>query len=622
MRLLRRIPLCQSCGCFNLNTILYQLNSRCCYSRKAPDCKLPPLPTQLSWSRAIPYDVAARLLEDYDARIKASRSKSPEAKCADQQDKISYLTLLDGLATDKSPPKAQPVISGRNMPSSMMYQLNLKFYADIRRRRQRQGLRIQVLSKLSELRHTIQAHVKSSDQSGRVTMYLEELNGLYSNYLHHQAHPLWLRSANSTSLSAIEERSEVTVVMAAVGQQQQQQLVKHPVKFNAELAFGPLLDSKLYSKQLRKQNSNRLKAINPRNINWIDYLVEDLDEAESHALFSVVARSKLSEQVQSKYRAAIEEALAFAFNRRGYVLHPIESLRVCMYFLRRMMSKKKQLANTQALLETWRHAGRFCVRALQATRESNDKAMSELLFMRWNNVASEAILWQAQHSLPDATRLLAEWHVAWTRMMHILCPDGGRRSFLTGDNPAAYPYWRPKQPGQLRLHRLTLSTHTVDYLLQRMVCLGQMDNAVQLLGLATSEIGVPVRASMFNIVLNGLTKPPNPRTAWHVSLEQLLKPTNRHALCIYRTPADDGPVAQMMALLSGMTRWGISPDQHTFDALLRFCCRTENHSLLRAVVVIFADRWQIQPTDHGWKMLQARGLHTQVCEWVQSAESA
>ncbi|KAJ2849241.1 hypothetical protein IWW36_002772 [Coemansia brasiliensis] len=571
--------------------------------------------------------MATRLLEDYDARIEASRSKHStiNAKNTDRQDKISYLTLLDGLETDQPPTetlKTQPIVSGRNMPSSMMYQLNLKFYADIQRRRQRQGLRIQVLSKLSELRHMIQAHVNSPDQSGRVMMYLEELNNLYNDYLHHQAHSLWLRSANSTTLSAIEERSEVTVVMAAVSQQQQQQLIKQPVKFNAELAFGPLLNSKLYSKNMRKQTSKRLQAINPRNINWIDYLVEDLTEAEAHALFSLVARSKFSEQVQPKYRAAVEEALGFAFNRRGYVLHPIESLRVCMYFLRRMVSKKKQLANTQALLETWRHAGRWCARALRATRKSDDMAMSELLFMRWNNVASEAILWQAQHNLPDAIRLLAEWHVAWTHMMHILCPGGGRRSFLTGDNPAAYPYWRSKQPGRLRLHRMTLSTHTVNYLLQRMVCLGQMDNAVQLLGLATSEIGVPVRASMFNIVLGGLTKPPGLQTALHFSLERLLKPTNPHALCIYRTPTDEGPVAQMMALLSGMTRWGISPDQYTFDALLRFCCRADNHSLLRAVVVIFADRWQIQPTAHGWKMLQARGLHTQVREWVQNTECA
>ncbi|KAJ1649853.1 hypothetical protein GGF38_005989, partial [Coemansia sp. RSA 25] len=101
-------------------------------------------------------------------------------------------------------------------------------------------------------------------------------------------------------------------------------------KYNADDITSPLFDPELYyvhrRQRSRLSHPERLDSIDPCRPSWIDYLVGDLTESESHRLFILVTRSKVPSQIASKFRTAIEEALVFAFNRRGYALDPVESM--------------------------------------------------------------------------------------------------------------------------------------------------------------------------------------------------------------------------------------------------------------------------------------------------------
>ncbi|KAJ1735367.1 hypothetical protein LPJ61_000572, partial [Coemansia biformis] len=407
---------------------------------------------------------------------------------------------------------------GRDMPSSVMRRLGIKFYADIKRQRQQHGRRIRVLAVLSELRHLIGACSSSGDKSGRVYMYLEELNWLYMQQLRSHAPPLLLRSSACVvqDMCGFSGRRNPTVVL--VEDSQRPQLVKRPVRFAADSATGPLFERALYSKMSPRRSADKMPTraadtIDPCQPCWVDYLVDDLPEADVHGLFRLVARSRVPDQTHSKYRAAIEEALAFALNRRGCALDPLESMRVCAHLIRRHRQRpageeKAAMAVLERVLVLWRSVGWRCVEELRGQQGAgldDDAALGEIRLKRWNNVASEAIVWQAQQDgeLPAAWALLFEWHGTWTRAMQALCPER-RRGFASGEDRFASPFWRAKLPGRLRLHELTLSEKAVCSVLARLADAGLPGRAAELLGVATSEAGIPVSAPMFNIVLRGL----------------------------------------------------------------------------------------------------------------------
>ncbi|KAJ2256657.1 hypothetical protein GGH98_001369 [Coemansia sp. RSA 454] len=581
------------------------------YAHKAPSNDQP-------WSQAIPYDVAERMLVDYDARIEAARTRIRSAPALKNLEPHAYELLLSTLERKETEVRENTdrqarVISGRNMPSSVMQRLNIKFYADIRRRRQHHGLRVQVLYVLAELRHLLHSCAETGDRSGRVFVYLEALNEHYTNALRHHAPVLQLRSANTLTLGMRDGQCGPTIVVAAANQQQR--MTTRSSRFTSDTACSPLFDRTMYSKRRRREFAARINAVDPRVACWVDYLINDLTEPESHALFRLVARSKVPEQTQPKYRAAIEEALALAFNRRAYALDPLESMRVCVYFLRQLKQEDDEGAvHFRQICAVWRHVGHWC-------NGETVGAVGELRFKRWNNVASEALAWHVQGDMQGACELLAEWHATWTRVMHVLCPGGGRREFVDGTDPFAFPFWRPKQPDVLRLHELTLSTHAINSILMRMAHFGLADCAAEILGLATSEIGVHVSASMFNIVLNGLAVDAGPWAGPPLpQLRTLLVPTNAHALDVYKT--DGNALAQVMTLLRGMVRWNMRPDAFTLYALMRFCCGTDDLKLLRSVLEAFDTRWQIEPSPQCWRLLAEYGLDDQVRSWMHNVSDS
>ncbi|KAJ2738688.1 hypothetical protein GGI20_006236, partial [Coemansia sp. BCRC 34301] len=272
----------------------------------------------------------------------------------------------------------------------------------------------------------------------------------------------------------------------------------------------------------------------------------------------------------------------------------------------------------------WKHAGAWCVSVLGRTGNAGSRqndseastyegAVRELRFKRWSNVASEmiAVLCHSQHlaadkvdAVRDAWALVGEWHRSWTTVMAALCPDG-RRGFVDGSDKHTYPYWRPKLPGRFRLHELTLSMKAINRLLTRLIKSGHSRSALELLGFATSEIGVPVDTSLFNIVLHGLVKSASTGSdigdsslCFYPSSMADLPLANPHAAFLYGT-GDSGEmlVATMQALLRGMVRWRLTPDGVTLDALVLFCCHVRNQELLDAVLRMFAAKWRIVPSD-------------------------
>ncbi|KAJ2891647.1 hypothetical protein IWW38_003532 [Coemansia aciculifera] len=563
-----------------------------------------PLPNHGSfdWGRAIPYNVASRLVADLDKR-----------------------------STSASDEPSQARLVGSEMPSSLMHKLNIMSYADVRRRRQRHGLRAQVLAALSELKHLIYAHAAGGDRSGRVFRYLEELNRLYLDLLRVHAQPLQLRSASSCTLDmrridCLARNPTVSIATPGSPVFFAQRVPQGTLtKYYADDITSPLFDPELYHvhrrQRARLSDPDRIHTIDPCRPSWIDYFVGDLTESESHQLFILVARSKVPSQVASKYRTAIEEALAFAFNRRGYALDPVESMRVCAFFIRQ---DKCDQAQVEQLMPLWKHAGAWCVSVLgnvahdgsgQCGSEVSryEEAVKELRFKRWSNVASEMIvsLCSCQHleasaagAVRDAWSLVGEWHQVWTLVMRALCADG-RRGFVDGSDQHTYPYWRPKLPGRFRLHELTLSTKAINRLLARLVKAGHSRGALELLGFATSEAGVPVDTSLFNVALHGLVNGGSMDSGvgddggLYFCLSSLsdLPLANSHAALLFGTGEPDELLGTVQALLRGMVRWKLTPDGVTLDALVLFCCRTHNQELLDAILHMFAAKWRIVPSD-------------------------
>ncbi|KAJ2002080.1 hypothetical protein GGI04_003479 [Coemansia thaxteri] len=398
-------------------------------------------------------------------------------------------------------------------------------------------------------------------------------------------------------------------------------------RYNADNTTCPLFDRDL------------LGSIDPCQPSWIDYLVSDLTEAENHQLFGMVARSKVPQGTASMYRTAIEETLVFAFNRRGFLLDPIESMRVCAYFIRQAHCDQ---AKIEQLMPLWRCAGLWCTSML---REASDEvgdgegqvvraeaAAKELRFKRWNNVASGmiSVLSQQCHEpavvvakVRCAWSLVSEWHRTWTAVMMALCPTE-RREFAAGIDKYAFPYWRPKLPGRFRLNELTLSTKSVNRLLVFLVRAGHVRDAVALLGFATSEAGVAIDCSLFNILLHGLVNPASvvavhERDGRRFRLSSLsgLPLVNAHAPALYAASgsgepplgtSDDETLRTMQALLRGMVRWRLVPDSVTLDALVLFCCRTQNAALLDVVLRLFSGKWHTEPSESMLQKIREHGL--------------
>ncbi|KAJ2060294.1 hypothetical protein GGI17_003822 [Coemansia sp. S146] len=411
----------------------------------------------------------------------------------------------------------------------------------------------------------------------------------------------------------------------------QRSLQGNLVKYNTDDITSPIFDQDLYPVHRQRSGPNkhkisdhdelgRLDTIDPRRPSWIDYLVDDLTETECHRLFILVARSKVPPQTASKYRTAIEESLVFAFIRRGYALDPVESMRLCMYFIRQ---PQRDLAKIEQLRSLWKHASAWCISVLSKTTNADDRhdssevsraeeAVKELRFKRWNNIASEIIATLCHQPQPeadaasgahDAWALVGEWHCTWTAVMTALCPDG-RRGFVDGSDKHTFPYWRSKLPGRFRLHELTLSTKAVNRLLTLLVKTGHSHSALELLGFATSEAGVPVDTSLFNIMLHGLVSTASTDTGVGDGSPCLRLPSlsdlplvNSHAASLYSTGEPDEMLGVIQALLRGMVRWRLTPDGVTLDALVLFCCHSQNQKLLYAVLRMFAAKWRIVPSE-------------------------
>ncbi|KAI8326385.1 hypothetical protein GQ54DRAFT_294840 [Martensiomyces pterosporus] len=623
----------------------------------------------LRWGHAIPFDAASMAPKNdatngrssADGSIRDRRQpfkQDTDATGAAQ----AYIGLSNTLISTEQPPlggkdgrqqrQRQHADSiGKSMPSSIMHRLNIKFYADIKRRRQRQGLRIRILAVLSELRHLIQVCGASRDSSQRVYRYIEDLNNLYVEYLQAHAQPLYLRAGTYVTVTADGNgaRSQSQGTMVAVVDSSRLQLTRIPTDYRTGCSKSPLLERERYclpkkrdkrplaktaenQAGSRKGGSDLGPATDPCIANWIDYLVDDLSEAEAHKLFCLVARSKVPTGISSKYATAIEEALVFAFNRAGYMLDALESLRVCAYFLR----QKSRTAQIQQLLFLWRSAGEGCFKEIhglaqqQGTSSLGDtQAAAELRFKRWSDVASMLIvsLCRDVDGLQPAWALLGQWHMQWTRVMQVLCPIR-RRGFASGTDHQTYPYWRPKQPGQYRLHDLTLSATAVCSLLAKLVHAGEENRAAELLGFATSEVGTAVSTSMFNILLQGYLDPPpsaaQQRSHQHLHSLSEFPLTNVHSIALYtadnihgnsRSNSDPGSIpAEMSLLLRGMARWGITPDWFTLQVLVSHFCHQGNARMLRRTLYVFAAKWRVLPTRDCWEDIKAYGMYARELE--------
>ncbi|KAJ1798880.1 hypothetical protein LPJ59_002208 [Coemansia sp. RSA 2399] len=632
----------------------------------------------MAWSRAISHDEAIRLIRAYDvdvANVLAERKKNnttPDVR-EDVDEDSTYVRLLLPPSWDSSRMpmarghmrpelnKGQDTPLGRHMPSSVMHRLDMEFHEDVKRRRRQQGLRIRILAALGVLRQLIRTSGDLRDTSGRVYIYLEELNQLYIDCFRcGSPHPLVLRSGNCVTLdmggAVATNPSFVVVTHDRTGPQ----LAKVSTYYCDDDSASAMFNRETYTKKKRRREEGEattiaaadiVDAIDPRLPCWIDYLVDDLSEADAHALFRLVSRSKVPHGSAALYRAAIEEALVFAFNRKGHAVDPLEGLRACTYFIRHIdiVSQKNQLR------AFWKHAGRWCFDNLvhRAVSAGDATTIDELRFKRWNNVASELIeVYSKAGDLQAAWNVVAEWHGVWTRVMQTMCPVR-RRGFVEGNDPYVYPYWRPKAPGRFRLHELTLSSHAITCMMTELSKARLMDSAAELLGLATSEAGVSIVPSMFTIMLRGVAEVAAAAAAADGGLTlgdmrsqkqpSLVQPslewTNTYAPSLYKGTGlagkqhanNDGrkqsPVgyggarAQLlvMALLRGLSRWAITPDAFTLEALVQYACAVPNTLLLRTIVQLFASAWGIEPTERSWIELEALGLNVSVRVWIDSA---
>ncbi|KAJ2853929.1 hypothetical protein FB639_006460, partial [Coemansia asiatica] len=259
----------------------------------------------------------------------------------------------------------------------------------------------------------------------------------------------------------------------------------------------------------------------------------------------------------------------------------------------------------------WLHEGR----ALAAQESCDDSSIFDLRFKRWNNVASQllVVLMQSDAGVSDAWMMLAQWHAMWTRVMRRLCPEP-RRCHADG---LSFPYWRPKRTGRVRLHELTLDVQAINALMAALVRDGHGPRAVELLGLATSEIGVRLTASLFNVVLRGLALPsasPAARSYALPSLATLPLLANTRAPSAYALPADSqgGPGAHMTLVMRAMERWRVPPDACTLEIVAAMCCRRADADALCAALRLFASRWGIGPTERCWLAIRSHAMHDAV----------
>ncbi|PIA17453.1 hypothetical protein COEREDRAFT_86079 [Coemansia reversa NRRL 1564] len=517
-----------------------------------------------------------------------------------------YYRLTGAAMENSATTSTEAMTMRRAMPSSVMHRLGIIGGSGARERRQQQGLRVQVLAALADLRHLVAACAATGDKQGRVYEQLERLNQLYVASMDGKALTLQLQSAGSVILDTRRLGDDATIHVMAWGTARRRTVAV------ANEATSPVFERTLYS----RRGGDGGVVVDPRKANWVDFLVADVAEAEAHELFRLVARSRVPAPAQPRYRAAVEEALVLAFNRRGYTLEPLESMRVCAHVLRGLdPAGDDGAASVVSLLPLWRHAGRWCCDELSADTSADDVALCELRFKRWNDVASTAIAWLARAGNMDAAwGLVHEWHSVWTQTMRALCLEP-RRGFAVGIDAFAFPYWRSKCRGRLRLHELTLSAPAILALLAHLARVGYARSAAELLGLATSEFGVPPTVSVFNVVLRavacarGVPEPLLPLAA--------LPLANARALHVYRAPlAAAPPLDHALALLRGMARWRLHPDAKTLDALVLLCCRVRDLHLLRAVLLMFSARWCIAPSPHCWQVLDEHGLAADAQHWL------
>ncbi|KAJ2661574.1 hypothetical protein IWW48_002283 [Coemansia sp. RSA 1200] len=624
----------------------------------------------MAWSRAISHNDAVRLLGMYDAKMAETLASSKEGTAIHDDDKgrigeedTAYVGLLapsdweisritTSAQTDQQPDASshQKAALGRHMPSSVMHRLDMEFHADVKQRRQHHGLRIRVLAALSDLRHTIWKSEGLRDTSGQVYIDLERLEQLYMDWLRSSSkdksksnndksrspRPLELRSGNSMTIEAGGTAAAKRHVLVVVTHDcPGPQLARTPTPFRDNDPAAATFERTAFAKtKTRRRTARVADSIDPRRACWIDYLVADLAEADAHALFRVVSRSKVPRETAAVYRTAAEEALVFAFNRRGHALETLETLRACMYFIRQWDA----VAQKTILHELWRHAGRLCKERLvgRADDASSSSGADELCFKRWNNVASGLVAASSKAGdVCAAWAVVGEWHGVWTRVMQILCPVR-RRAFADGIDPHAYPYWRPKAPDRLRLHELTLGSAAVAAMMLALCKAGHVVSAAELLGLAASEIGVPVLPSMFTILLRGLAEAavaanddPTPEDLRGKRPPELppLVWANANARTLYTPAAVDGSDAHgsglfmAMAAMRGMSRWWITPDAYALDALVQYACAARNARLLKSVVLHFASIWRITPTERCWIGLRACGLDDDVRMWIHAAKT-
>ncbi|ORX69658.1 hypothetical protein DL89DRAFT_267842 [Linderina pennispora] len=506
---------------------------------------------------------------------------------------------------------------GRSMPSSLMRRLNMKFHADIRQRRRRHGLRIRILGALSELQHLIQ--VKPVDKRDtRVFMYLSDLNRHYTEYLCEHAEPLNLRS--STCIAMERHRSSgMSPITIAVADAAHPQLIPQTTPYMSDNPHCPLFDREMYARRHASQGmSDRISGVQPDIASWIDYMVGDLGEPAAHALFAVVSQSKVPERTSSRLRAAVEEALVLAFNRRGFTLTALESLRVCEYYLR----QQAQPVQPKQVLRVWQAAGEDIAVDVASAQDADLVAsptspgisaasiIAELAFKRWNNVASMMIVrlcgWPCDSNVAAAWALVRGWFLLWGPIMKVLCPVP-RHSFASGSDPHAWAYWRPKLPGRDRLHALTLSTEAIVRLMSLLVDRGHTLHTAQVLGFAISEIGVPATMSMFNVMLRGYL---NPGRKHRDNLADLssLPLLNTQCVSLYvdgaRLAGQKSDSSVFMMLLRGMQRWSLTPDAHTLGVLILSACQDGDHAKLEGVLRLFATQWGIVPRESSWRDME------------------
>ncbi|KAJ1885240.1 hypothetical protein LPJ66_010216, partial [Kickxella alabastrina] len=498
----------------------------------------------------------------------------------------------------------------------------------------RHGRRARVLAVLSELRLLIQTQTEAEgDRSGRVFRYLDELNRLYVDALQADARPLRLRAGTSVALQQYRAGGEDgDCVTLAVGSSTRPQVAVRMAEYDRGRAGAPALLCSLYAKQeLRQQrragaNSSIdtadpvkpswIDTVDPVKPSWIDYLVSDLAPAEARALFTLISRSKVPDSTSQLLRAAAEEALVFALNRHGAALEPLQSMRVCMYFLRRQCGH----AQVRQLQRIWELAGD----SIEAQQAAGSGSLGDLRFKRWNNVASQLLVFLSGpgNDVPGAWRLLAHWHTVWTRVMRRLCPVARRPD--DAPDGLRFPYWRAKRPGVIRLHDLTLSSPAVTRLLAVLVRDSHMACALELLGIATSEAGVRLCAAPFNVLLRGISDrdalQPDaqrlPAYALPSLASQLPLLANSRALTAYALPSDaaagpaaDRPTAQMLLLLRAMMRWRLEPDACTLEIIVRRCCRAGDLRALCAALRLFAATWRVRPSEHCWRIIDEAGMY-------------